>query len=108
VLQSETLDSELKLMKEAMPNPHFPTDIDLKRSPLAEAWLEIRWKLEPVGPPQIMRDPGFPFALGTFYRGVKERFSYQEPLPASQTPLEMLPHVVRYRFRPGEGQWPLL
>jgi len=95
-------------MKEAMPNPHFPTDIELKRSPLAEAWLEIRWKLEPVGHPQIMRDPGFPFALGAFYREVKERFSYQEPLPASQTPLEMLPHVVRYRFRPGEGQWPLL
>jgi uncharacterized protein (TIGR04255 family) len=87
----------------------FPTDINLEHPPLAEAWLDIRWQLEPsAGGPQFLRDPNFPFALGTFYESVKDRFSYREDLEASQAPQDMLPHVVRHRFRASKNEWPLL
>lgn len=88
---------------------HFPTDINLKNPPLAEAWLDIRWQLEStVAGPQFMRDPNFPFALGAFFDSVKDQFGYREDLEASKAPQDMLPHVVRHRFRTSEKGWPLL
>jgi hypothetical protein len=39
----------------------------LKRSPLVEAWLEIRWEIDiDENQPGIGRDKDFPFALGKF------------------------------------------
>lgn len=87
---------------------HFPPEIKLESSPLLEAWFEIRWKLEPGVTPDFVRDPSFPFALGVFFKSVQNEFGYREDLDASRAPEEMLPHVVRHRFRPGEGGWPLL
>lgn len=87
---------------------HFPLNIQLASSPLAEAWLDIRWELETGSSPNIARDPRFPFALGKFYDSVKERFGYQRSLDANRAPIDMLPHVVRYQFRPSEEGWPLL
>jgi len=95
-------------MKKASSKPYISPDIKLKSPPLAEAWLEIRWQLQHVGPPQLMRDPGFPFALGVFYKSIKDRFEHKEDLAASQAPLEMLPHVVRHRFRASKDGYPLL
>jgi hypothetical protein len=46
------------------PKFHFPLEIKLESNPLIEAWLEIRWQLERDNITQLMRDPGFPFALG--------------------------------------------
>jgi uncharacterized protein (TIGR04255 family) len=87
---------------------HFPSEIKLKKNALQEAWLEIRWQLQSGKIPNLMRDPGFPFALGAFYHEVKDRFRIRENLAASNAPEEMLPYVVRYRFRPAEDQWPAL
>lgn len=50
---------------------HFPADIKLKERPLAEAWLEMRWQLQPIKPPHVMVDPDFAFALGAFYNSVR-------------------------------------
>lgn len=87
---------------------HFPSEIKLESNPLLEAWLEIRWQLERDNMTQSMRDPGFPFALGVFFNSVKEEFEYREELPVSLAPEDMLPYVVRHRFRPGKDEWPLL
>ena len=90
---------------------HFPPDIELQTNPLLEAWLEIRWQLQalaPGGPPQVATDPYFPFAVGLFYESVKDSYQYREELDASQVPPGLFPYVVRYRFRPGEGEWPLM
>lgn len=87
---------------------HFPQDLDLVSPPLSEAWLEVRWKLEALGPPGIMTDPGFPIALGVFYAGVKDKYRVRVDLETSRAPLEITPHQVRHQFRTGEDGWPLL
>lgn len=87
---------------------HFPLEIELETNPLLEAWLEIRWQLEHSDIPGLSRDPNFPFALGVFFSNVENEFGYREPLGPSRAPEDMLPYVVRYRFRPGKGKWPLL
>lgn len=88
--------------------PHFPTDIALARQPLMEAWLEIRWQLEPPEPAPLRRDPAYPFALGSMYELIKANYPVREDLEASRAPLEVLPYVVRHRFRPAEGEWPVI
>ena len=87
---------------------HFPLEIKLESNPLLEAWLEIRWQLEPGVAPGLKRDAGFPFALAAFYASVRDRFGYREDLDASHAPQGVLPYVVRHRFRSGENEWPLL
>jgi uncharacterized protein (TIGR04255 family) len=95
---------------------HFPADITLQERPLVEAWLELRWELEFTGPPQLAsdpmhpfrKDPFFPFALGTFYNQIKDRFGYKQDLPAAIAPDDALPYVVRHQFRVAEGEWPVL
>lgn len=87
---------------------HFPADIKLGVPPLGEAWLEIRWQLKPMGPPGLLQDPDFPFALGAFYGLVKDRYPSKRDLAASQAPLEMLPHVVRHQFWRADASWPVL
>ncbi len=77
---------------------HFERDIELSHPPLVEAWIEIRWKLEPGEQPQIMRDPGFLFALGPFHERVKQDFPHREELPIVNIPENLTPHVVRYQF----------
>lgn len=87
---------------------HYPSEIQLTKNPLLEAWLTIQWKLETGESPQAKTDPKFPFALGVFYERIAERFSYRQPLDASRVPEEMLPHMVRYQFRSGKGKSPIL
>lgn len=87
---------------------HFPSDIKLPSPPLGEAWVELRWHLEEVGPPGMLQDPHFAFALGSFFTGVRERYPHKVDLEASRMPLEMLPHMVRHQFWSGEREWPVL
>lgn len=86
----------------------FPSDIQLESSPLAEAWLEIRWGLESIEPGGLADDQGFTFALGRFYDAVKDDFGFHEKLEASRAPQELTPHVPRHRFRSAKDGWPLL
>ncbi len=103
-------------MTEAASKLHFPEDIKLNSRPLVEAWLDIRWQLEPLTPqqqptipqqPQFMKDPGFPFAVGNFFQSVKDQFGQTDPLPAAALPQD-IPYVVHHQFRPGKDKWPLL
>jgi uncharacterized protein (TIGR04255 family) len=87
---------------------HFPPDIELKNVPLLEAWLEIRWRLQSMGKPGLLRDPDFPFALGVFYQEIRDEFGYKKDLEASRAPEELFPYVVRHRFQPARGEWPVL
>lgn len=95
-------------MEELLSWLHFPLDIQLAQSPLLEAWLEIRWKIEAVREPVLMRDPGFPYALGVFYRSIQDAFPDREQIGPHNVPQEMLPHVVQYRFREDKDKWPVL
>lgn len=87
---------------------HFPLDIKLAEPPLAEAWLEIRWRMQPTGIPGQAQDPDFPFALGVFYNAVRDRYTHRQDLPASQIPLFLLPFVVRHQFWSAQSIWPIL
>lgn len=86
---------------------HFPRDIKLSNAPLIEAWLEIRWKLKEVAN-QLLKDTAYAFALGKFYEHVKADFGFTENLPANEMPEELLPYIVRHRFRKEQGTWPVL
>ncbi len=88
--------------------PHFPEDMKVDSPPLSEAWLEIRWRLQPSPIPGQLQDPDFPFALGVFYSAVKERYPHKQDLDASRAPVTLLPFVVRHQFWTGEGRWPVL
>lgn len=90
------------------PATRFPADIILPSPPLAEAWLEIRWTLEPMGPPNMQRDRGYQIALGRFTEILNDDFPFVEDLDASQLPTDMVPHTVRHRFRAEDGTWPLI
>ena len=91
-----------------MRTPHFPQDMKIGSSPLCEAWLEIRWRLQPSPMPGQLQDPDFPFALGVFYNKIKERYPHRQDLDASRAPVFILPFIVRHQFWAGETRWPVL
>jgi uncharacterized protein (TIGR04255 family) len=86
---------------------HYPTDVKLKNSPLVEAWLEIRWNLSLDPKTGIPTDSSYPFALGIFFKSVKDVFKHREELPSSQAPI-LIPYSVQHRFRTEKDGWPLL
>jgi hypothetical protein len=53
-------------------------------------------------------DPGFQILLGRFYDKVSTDFPELENLPASNVPEQMMPSVVRHRFRKAKDAWPLI
>jgi uncharacterized protein (TIGR04255 family) len=87
--------------------PRFPIDMPLSRNSLAEAWLEIRWRLAPGDPPQFSRDVGFPFALGRFHSAIRKRLRHVESLEANNAPFDIA-YAVKYRFRPAPDSWPII
>jgi uncharacterized protein (TIGR04255 family) len=86
----------------------YPLDIELASDPLVEAWLEIRWRLQPTGQPGLLRDPNFAFALGVFFQKIRDQFGFRKDLDASNAPEELFPYVARHQFRPAEGKGPIL
>lgn len=87
----------------------FPPEIKLEANSLAEVWLEIQWQLEVGESFQFKTDPGFDIAIGAFYANVKNhQYGHRIALEAAQIPSQMLPHAVRYQFRPSPDGWPLL
>ena len=81
---------------------HFSEDIPLTNPPLMEAWLEVRWRLDQD------RDAQFPFALGVFKESIKEKFDNVTALEQAKIPIEMVPHMVRFRFSMGEQKFPMI
>lgn len=91
-------------------NFNFPTKVALQASPLAEAWLVIKWKLENLSEEiPIKKDDLFPIALGRFDKIVRSKYPFRTELPQAQMPLEMTPYLTRFQFRRGGiNGWPLL
>lgn len=73
----------------------------LERPPLAEAILEIRWRLDGA-------DPAHPLFAGALAKAVVEDYPVQERLDAANLPDEMTPHIVKFRMRKSVGGWPLI
>lgn len=69
--------------------------------------MELKWQLEDIEQ-NLRRDPGYPIALGTLYNYVRDRYPFQEQLPINDIPSELVPQMVRFRFRPGGNRYPLL
>ena len=89
--------------------PSNPRPQQLARPPLAEAVVEIRWKLAPATPSQSAGasvDPGYPLSVGLLLERIKERFPVVEELPVTAVPDQLTPHVVRHRFRATPDGWP--
>lgn len=84
-----------------------PKDIHLKYPPLAEAWLELNWKLQDIEQ-NLRRDPGYPIALGMFYNLVRDKYPLQHQLPINDIPSELVPQMVRFQFRKADNGYPLL
>lgn len=108
-------------------NDQIPAARDLTNKPLAEAILEMRWALQPVGegvgeqaiqvhfPPvspgqgqQPLSDPGFKILVGLFYNRINSKYPYSVDLPAAQVPEFLSPHIVRHQFRASPEGWPRL
>ncbi len=80
---------------------------DLPHKPLVEAILELRWgAAEPQAPGSA--DPQYKLLPGRFFERVKERYPFFEELDSAKVPPELVPHIVQYRFRPGDNEWPLI
>lgn len=76
-------------------------------SPLAEAWLELKWGLHTTEQ-GFVRDPGYPLALGRFFNLINARYPFQEQLPNEDVPADLIPHLVRFRFRRELDGWPVI
>jgi uncharacterized protein (TIGR04255 family) len=79
----------------------------LKRKPLVEAILEIKWRLatQPITP---AIDPNYRLFVGRFHDRVINRFPIHEILQTAAIPEGMAPHLVQYRFRSKNDGYPLL
>lgn len=80
---------------------------NLPQKPLGEAIFELQWALKLIEQGG-QRDPGFNILYGRFYDHLKSEYPFIEDLDASRMPEEMIPHVVRHRFRPATGAWPVV
>jgi uncharacterized protein (TIGR04255 family) len=81
-----------------------PTPKDLPNKPLIEALFELRWKAD-----EDPRRKGIVsnILLGKYYDRIRKTYPVPEELPAAMVPEEMVPYIVRHRFRAAEKQWPL-
>lgn len=80
----------------------------LKRKPLVEALLEVRWALEGGPAPDLARDPHYQFLLGKLFENIKGDFPHHEQLPVAVMPADMTPYTPHHRFRVAPNGWPLL
>jgi uncharacterized protein (TIGR04255 family) len=78
----------------------------LKRPPLAEALVEVKWAGSPEG--RELTDPGYPLIVGRLYERLQGEYPFVEELLPADVPVAMTMHVVRHRFRSAAGAWPLV
>jgi uncharacterized protein (TIGR04255 family) len=81
---------------------------ELKKKPLVEAILELKWTLPPQAAPGLEGDPHYRLLLGRFSERVESDYPFHEPLPTAQIPDVMAAHMAQHRFRTGDGKWPLV
>lgn len=81
---------------------------ELKNKPLVEAILEMKWTLLEKQTLGFQFDPHYHLLLGRFSERLQKDYQTHEPLPASQIPDNMAPHIVQHRFRVAANEWPLV
>ena len=83
---------------------------ELRKKPLVEAILEVRWRLpQPKAGQQLPPgDPHYQLMLGRFYDRIRSTYPSHEALPAAQVPAGLLGQVVQHRFRTAPNAWPLI
>ncbi len=79
----------------------------LKKKPLVEAILEVRWFLTSPTP-ETQVDPYYKFILGSLYERVKKHYPELERLASSLAPEELVGNTVTHRFRSSAKGWPLI
>jgi uncharacterized protein (TIGR04255 family) len=80
---------------------------DLKKKPLVEAIMEIRWKLQGASPgPQT--DPHYKLMLGRLFDRMLQDYPEHQELPTATVPDELVGYVVQHRFRVAPNSWPLV
>lgn len=79
---------------------------NLRRPPLVEAILELRWQLKPnqVG---LLADPNYPLIVGKIHERIGKKYPEHVALPSSNVPPEMAPYIVQHQFRTTKDGWPL-
>ena len=84
---------------------------DLKKKPLVEAILEVKWALastSPSAPSPVSIDPHYRLLMGRFFERVREDYPFYEALPTASVPDEMVAQMAQHRFRVRENAWPLI
>jgi uncharacterized protein (TIGR04255 family) len=84
---------------DTMPRPHT-----LANKPLVEAVFELRWKPDDDHSKNSIASH---MLTGRYYDKSRSQYPVAEELPAAMLPIQMIPHVVRHRFRAAPSQWPL-
>lgn len=79
----------------------------LKKKPLVEAILEVKWALTSPAP-GVQIDPHYKILLGRLYDKVFGDYAEHEQLLTATIPDEIVGHMVLHRFRHGPNDWPLL
>jgi uncharacterized protein (TIGR04255 family) len=82
----------------------IPESHDLPNKPLVEAFVELRWKVDEDA---ARSRRAFRLLFARYYDKVQNEYPTLEDLPIAAVPEEMVPQVVRHRFRVGENKWPL-
>lgn len=84
----------------------IPEREDLPNKPLVEAIFELQWALQAND--NVQRDPGFRILLGRMYDKVHSEYPELEDLPQTLVPEDVIPRIVRHRFRVRKNGWPLV
>jgi uncharacterized protein (TIGR04255 family) len=82
---------------------------DLLRKPLAEAFFELRWKMEGGPPPVPFVDPQYKLLVGSLFDKLRNGgYAFHEQLDTARVPDELVPYLIQHRFRPADGGYPLV
>lgn len=80
----------------------------LKKPPLVEVIVEVRWELEKGPHPETKVDPHYKLLPGKLSDKFSGEYPYHEELPQASIPDEISPYIVKHRFRCQKDQWPLV
>ncbi|MBN1162770.1 TIGR04255 family protein [Patescibacteria group bacterium] len=81
--------------------------IVLKNKPLVEAIFEYRWALKVIDN-NIREDPFSNILVGSLFERIKKKYPFYEKLPSAEVPSMLAEYLPQYRFRVGDGLWPLI
>jgi len=80
----------------------------LKSPPLVEVILEVRWRLQQGGDPNLWHDPHYSLVVGKLHDHIKAQYPVHEQLPTAVIPDELSAYNVKHRFRAEKDGWPLV